>query len=137
MQWFWIVVLPIGVIFAPEAPWWLVRKGRYEDAKKVTRRLLAADQWTDAYGDQQVALMRYTTALEKSQVAGAKWFDCFKGANLRRTEIVSVAGDDKAYTQACMAYAIQWLSGDNMIAYAILFFQKAGLGESSFSVALI
>lgn len=55
----------------------------------MTRRLQDPSTWSDAHGEQQVALMRYTTALEKSQVEGATWFDCFKKSNLRRTEIVS------------------------------------------------
>lgn len=88
LQWFWVLILPPGVLFAPEAPYWLVRKGRYDDAHRVVVRL--QHEKNERAADQQVALMRYTTTLEKAEVAGASFRDCFRGTNLRRTEIVSV-----------------------------------------------
>jgi MFS transporter, SP family, general alpha glucoside:H+ symporter len=30
IQWLWPVVILSGILFAPESPWWLVRKGRLE-----------------------------------------------------------------------------------------------------------
>ncbi|CRK25865.1 hypothetical protein BN1723_018244, partial [Verticillium longisporum] len=33
LQWIWPVPIMIGVYFAPESPWWLIRKGRVDDAK--------------------------------------------------------------------------------------------------------
>lgn len=35
LQWMWPLPLAVGIYLAPESPWWLVRKGRVEDAKKA------------------------------------------------------------------------------------------------------
>jgi len=71
-----------------EGPWWLVRKGRIEDAKKQLRRLAVADHYTDEKLEETVALMVHTNEMEKAEVAGTGFTDCFKGTNRRRTEIV-------------------------------------------------
>ncbi|KAI7704319.1 hypothetical protein KC353_g13550, partial [Hortaea werneckii] len=73
---------------APESPWWLVRRGRIEDAKKEIRRLTSRTQ-SDLDPAATVNMMIYTNELEKKEIAGAKYWDCFKGVNLRRTEIVT------------------------------------------------
>lgn len=39
IQWVWPIPILIGCILCPESPWWLVRHGRYEDAKHALRRL--------------------------------------------------------------------------------------------------
>jgi SP family general alpha glucoside:H+ symporter-like MFS transporter len=39
LQWMWPVPLMIALWFAPESPWWLVRRGRHEDAKVALQRL--------------------------------------------------------------------------------------------------
>jgi MFS transporter, SP family, general alpha glucoside:H+ symporter len=39
VQWLWPAVILVGLPFAPESPWWLVRKGRTEDAEKALKRL--------------------------------------------------------------------------------------------------
>ena len=39
--------------------------------------------------DASLAYIRYTTSLEANETADAKLLDCFRGTNLRRTEIVS------------------------------------------------
>ena len=91
IQWFWVIILPLGVIFCPEAPWWLVRKGRYSDAKTTLIRLVRSEDYSDQEAEHQIALMRYTTELERSEVSGASFWDCFRGTHLRRTEIVRVS----------------------------------------------
>lgn len=34
-QWLWAAVVLVGAYLAPESPWWLVRKGRFDEARKV------------------------------------------------------------------------------------------------------
>jgi MFS transporter, SP family, general alpha glucoside:H+ symporter len=86
VQWAWIPPLFGLLLFAPDSPWWLVRKGRYEDAKKAIRRL------TDGSinEENQVAMMKRTTEIEIETKTGSSYLACFKGTNLRRTEIACV-----------------------------------------------
>lgn len=125
LQWMWPVPLIVGIWFAPESPWWLVRKGRVEDAKHSLLRLTSLDRETDFDPDETVAMMVHTTSLEEKATTGATYLDCFKGVDLRRTEIV------------CMVWAIQNLSGNSFSNYSTYFLQSAGLdANSSYGFAL-
>ena len=115
LQWMWPVPLLIGVLCAPESPWWLVRKGRLDDAKKSLRRLTSKNRETDFDEDETVAMMVHTTALEEKITRGSSYIDCFRGTDLRRTEIV------------CMCWAIQNLSGNSFSGYSTYFLEQAGL----------
>ncbi|OTA70779.1 putative MFS alpha-glucoside transporter [Hypoxylon sp. EC38] len=117
LQWMWPVPLIIGIFFAPESPWWLVRKGRNEDAKRSLLRLTSLDKETDFDADETVAMMVHTSALEQKITEGASYLDCFKGVDRRRTEIV------------CMCWAIQNLSGNSFSNYSTYFLQQAGLSD--------
>ncbi|EFX03077.1 major facilitator superfamily transporter alpha-glucoside [Grosmannia clavigera kw1407] len=133
LQWIWPVPLIIGIAFAPESPWWLVRRGRIDDAKRsllrlTSRRLLDshAPDGSKAFDpDETIAMMVHTTALEANATKGASYLDCFRGTNLRRTEIV------------CMVWAIQNLSGNSFSNYSTYFLEQAGLStHSSYGFAL-
>jgi len=87
LQWMWPVPLIIGIYFAPESPWWLVRKGKLEEAKKSLQRLTSPDRNSDFDADETVAMMVHTNALEQKTSGGASYLDCFKGTDLRRTEV--------------------------------------------------
>ncbi|KAI0155412.1 sugar transporter [Hypoxylon sp. FL1284] len=125
LQWMWPLPLIIGILFAPESPWWLVRKGRLEDAKRSLLRLTSLDRETDFDADETVAMMVHTSALEQKITRGASYLDCFKGVDRRRTEIV------------CMCWAIQNLSGNSFSNYSTYFLQRAGLDDNkAYSFAL-
>lgn len=68
---------------------WLVRKGRIEDAKKALLRLTSVNRESDFDADETVAMIAHTTSLEDKITSGSSFIDCFKGTDLRRTEIVS------------------------------------------------
>jgi MFS transporter, SP family, general alpha glucoside:H+ symporter len=119
LQWMWPVPLALGIFFAPESPWWLVRKGRTEEAKKSLLRLTSKSHESDFDADETVAMMVHTTALEEKTTSGASYLDCFKGHDLRRTEIV------------CMVWAIQNLSGNSFSNYSTYFLEQAGLDDTS------
>ncbi|KAI1655495.1 sugar transporter [Daldinia decipiens] len=125
LQWMWPLPLIIGISFAPESPWWLVRKGKLEDAKHSLLRLTSLDRETDFDADETVAMMVHTTALEQKITRGASYLDCFKGVDRRRTEIV------------CMCWAIQNLSGNSFSNYSTYFLQQAGLdNDKAYSFAM-
>ncbi|KAJ9157508.1 Sugar/inositol transporter [Pleurostoma richardsiae] len=122
VQWAWPTIIFPLVLFAPESPWWLVRKGRIEDAEKSMTRLSTADRQG---AKQAVALMIQTNDLEKAMGEEIGMMECFRGTNLWRTEI------------ACVAWTIQQLSGFVVSGYGTYFFQQAGLKTSeSFSMSV-
>ncbi|KAM6482243.1 sugar transporter-domain-containing protein [Trichoderma sp. SZMC 28011] len=125
LQWMWPLPLFIAIYFAPESPWWLVRRGKAEEAKRALLRLTSLNRETDFDADETVAMMVHTTALEEKITAGASYWDCFKGVDRRRTEIV------------CMTWAIQNLSGNAFSNYSTYFLQQAGLStHDSYGFAL-
>jgi SP family general alpha glucoside:H+ symporter-like MFS transporter len=87
IQWIWPVPIIIGVLFAPESPWWLVRHGKIEEAKRSLDRLAHPGDSEYDTGDA-VALMIITNAHEKITREGVTYWDCLKGVDRRRTEIV-------------------------------------------------
>ncbi|WOO80959.1 General alpha-glucoside permease [Vanrija pseudolonga] len=115
LMWMWYPPLLIGVFFAPESPWWLVRHGKLEEAKKSLSRLTSSKADSNFDLDETIDMMRHTTELEKDITSGSSYLDCFKGTDLRRTEIV------------CMLWATQNFSGNTFSNYSTYFFEQAGL----------
>lgn len=54
---------------------------------------------------ETVAMMEHTNDLERELESGTSYLDCFKGVNLRRTEIV------------CFTWASQNLCGAGLMGY--------------------
>ena len=86
IQWIFPPPIILGVLFAPESPTWLVRKGRLEDAKNSLRKLTSSRVPSDEI-DRTVSMIAYTNELEKELQEGTTYWDCLRGANRRRTEI--------------------------------------------------
>lgn len=123
VQWAWPIPLFILVTCAPESPWYLVRKGRLEDAKKSVSRLAAKGSKVDI--DATVAMMVRTNQIEIDHSSGTSYLDCFKGTDLRRTII------------GCMTWMCQQLCGMSLCGQAVYFFQRAGMdSNNSFNMNL-
>ncbi|KAI0200550.1 sugar transporter [Astrocystis sublimbata] len=123
IQWLWPIPLMVVCYLAPESPWWLVRAERLEEAKRSLRRLGGGK--TDEQINSQVAMMLHTNRVEAEETKGATYFDCFKGVNLRRTEIV------------CVVFAGQVLAGSTFAYTPTYFFVTAGLPvDASFYLSL-
>lgn len=90
LQWIWPIPLFIGAYFAPESPWNAVRRGQFDIARKSLLRLHQDTPEKEREVDATLAYIRYTTELEKAETANASFLECFKGQNLRRTEIVCI-----------------------------------------------
>lgn len=114
-EWAWPIPLILGILFAPESPWWLVRKHRIQDAKISLRRLTSNRFEPERDVDMNVALILVTTKLEKENGTGTTYRDCFIGVNLRRTVI------------SCAVSSMQTLSGAGLGAYSTYFYERAGL----------
>jgi SP family general alpha glucoside:H+ symporter-like MFS transporter len=70
-------------------------------------------------------MMVYTNELEREIQEGTTYWDCFKTADLRRTEI------------ACLVWAAQNLCGAGLMGYSTYFYEQAGLStEGSFDLSL-
>jgi len=106
LQWVWPIPLFLVAYFCPESPWYLVRMGRYEEAEKSLYRLARPGYYTPESMKAQLALMKYTNEKEKAEAANSSYFDCFRGVNLRRTEIV------------CACFLIQTWNGQPICSYA-------------------
>jgi SP family general alpha glucoside:H+ symporter-like MFS transporter len=124
IQWFWPAPLIIACLFAPESPWWCVRHGQIEKAKQSLHRLTSRSDTTfDA--NKTISMMLHTDGLEKTINAGTSYSDCFKGVNLRRTEIV------------CLTWLVQNICGSTLMGYSTVFYIAAGLSETrSFDMTL-
>jgi SP family general alpha glucoside:H+ symporter-like MFS transporter len=100
--------LAILIFFAPESPWWLVRKGRLEEAAKSVKRL---GRKSAVNAPESVAMMRRVIEMEKSDKK-PNYLELFKGTDLRRTLIV------------CCVYAAQNLTGNLIANQAVYFFRR-------------
>jgi hypothetical protein len=60
-------------------------------------------------------MIKQTDLIEQEFESTTTYIDCFKGTNLRRTEI------------SVMVYLIQVIGGNPLISYANFFFEQAGL----------
>ena len=88
-----IMVLPFilffGVFFTPESPRYLIQHGRYEEAKASLLRLRGRSTTTEQNAEEFGAML----ADHQSELArgkeGVRFFDVFRGVDLRRT-ILSV-----------------------------------------------
>lgn len=70
-------------------------------------------------------MMVYTNELEREIQEGTAYLDCFKGIDLRRTEIV------------CIVWAAQNLCGSGLMGYSTYFYRQAGLStDGAFDMSL-
>lgn len=109
-------MLLAGLPFAPESPYWLVRRGRREDARKALLQLTSSTNRPDI--DKLLVGIEQTDLLEREYETETTYYDCFKGVSLVRTEI------------SVMVYLIQVIGGNPLIGYANYFFEQAGLSSS-------
>ncbi|OGM45063.1 hexose carrier protein [Aspergillus bombycis] len=116
VQWIWPVrLLFIGILML-ESPWWQVRHGRYDDALATIQRLTAGEEKTKSW--QTVAMMIHTNQIEQEIEDGSSYWDCFRGSNLRRTEI------------SCMSFTGQVLAGNQFAYTGTYFFKQAGISPA-------
>lgn len=107
-----------------KSPWWLLRKGRTDEARKTLDRLVTAPAGT-VNNNHRLAMMQHTLEQEQKLKIGGSFLDCFKGTNLRRTEI------------AMISWGGQIFPGFIIQSYTTYFFTLAGLpSKDSFNMTL-
>ncbi|TVY63982.1 General alpha-glucoside permease [Fusarium oxysporum f. sp. cubense] len=119
LQWVWPVPLFIVALFAPESPWNAVRRGKMEEARRSLVRLRSAGTYTEDDIDATLAYIQHTTEIERLEVEGASFLDCFRGTNLRRTEI------------NIMTWTCQIFDGNPLTSYAVVFLEAAGFSTNA------
>ncbi|PLB47395.1 sugar transporter [Aspergillus steynii IBT 23096] len=117
LQWVWPIPLITVAYWAPESPWNSVRRDDIDQARRSLMRLHPETPNKEHEVDATLAYIRYTTQLEKSETADASFLECFRGTNLRRTEI------------NCVVWAAQILCGNAILGYSVVFLQAAGFSE--------
>lgn len=119
IQLFFGVFLAAGLIFAPETPWYLARKGKKEQALKSIRRIYG--DGVDA--DQMLATLEATIEDEtrsSERQSETKLVDCFRGTDRLRSGI------------STGVFLCQHMVGIIFVlGYSTYFFQLAGLDTSN------
>src|SRR5277367_803243 len=97
---------------------WLVRHGKIDAARAALLRLTSKNN-KDFNVEDTLAMMIHTNELEIQQTSGTHYWDCFKGVDLRRTELT------------IMTWVIQQTSGSPMIGWGTYFMIQAGLTQKN------
>ncbi|KAI4855759.1 sugar transporter [Aureobasidium sp. EXF-8846] len=114
LQWMWPVPLFALAYLAPESPWNAVRRQKFDLARSSLHRLIDQGPAHDAEVESTLAYIIYTNEQEQIETEGARLIDCFRGTNLRRTEI------------NCVVWAAQILCGNAILGYSVVFLEAAG-----------
>ncbi|CAI4295692.1 BGN_3a_G0006340.mRNA.1.CDS.1 [Saccharomyces cerevisiae] len=129
LQWILPVPLALGIFFAPESPWWLVKKGRFDEARRSLRRTLSGKgPEKEILVTLEVDKIKVTIDKEKRLTSKeGSYSDCFEDKiNRRRTRIT------------CLCWAGQATCGSILIGYSTYFYEKAGVStEMSFTFSII
>jgi SP family general alpha glucoside:H+ symporter-like MFS transporter len=123
IQWVWPVILIPLVYIAPESPWHLARMGRLEEAEQPLKGLQSKTA-TNVNTANTLAIIIHTDSYEEINKIGTSYLDCFKGPELRRSEIAGMTFASQAFIGIQFAYSSTY------------FFQSIGVGTNT-SYALI
>ncbi|KAK0109505.1 hypothetical protein ONS95_002194 [Cadophora gregata] len=125
IQWIFPPLIILYILFSPESPVWLVRKGRKEEARRALLRLTTRGN-AHFNVDNVIDFIEETDEREKNISAGTSYLDCFRGGDLRRTRIT------------CFAWLVQCLCGSVLQGYSPTVYQACGLdGVWAFNMAMI
>jgi MFS family permease len=111
-----IGTLVAGLPFAPESPWYYVRKNRLDDARDALQSLYGPD----VNVGPKLAIIVKTVDEDMELTRTAKWVHCFQGTNLIRTMI------------SMGVFACQHFTGIVFVlGFSTYFFELAGLSDSN------
>jgi hypothetical protein len=110
-----LAILLVGLPFAPESPWYYVRKGQLDKAQKSLARLHGSNSDLAP----KLAIIVKTVEEDAEATKAARWIQCFQGTNLVRT-LISTG-----------VFACQHLSGIVFaLGFSTYFFELAGIDTS-------
>ncbi|SCU86777.1 LADA_0E00232g1_1 [Lachancea dasiensis] len=129
LQWLWPAPLMAGIYLAPESPWWLVKKGKMDEARRsLNRTLNGKGIEKEVTVAKELEKIRLTIEKEKTlKSCEGSYLDCISDkTNRRRTRI------------ACLAWVGQTTCGAGLMGYSTYFYQKAGVStDMSFTFSII
>lgn len=115
---------PPPLTHSPRSPWWYVRHNNKPAARASLLRLTSRNQ-PNFNPDETIAMIEHTNEMEKRVKEGVTYADCFRGTDLRRTEIV------------IGIWLVQTLGGQNLMGYFSYFLVQAGMdANNSFSLSM-
>ncbi|CAG8978802.1 hypothetical protein HYALB_00012636 [Hymenoscyphus albidus] len=120
LQFIFPVLLLIGLPFCPESPWFLARSNQNAKAISTLARLGHLSP------EQSLAEIALIINHERQKLSSTSYLDCFKGSDLRRSEI------------AMGIFSVAQLTGVGfVVGYSSYFFELAGLSAShAFSLSV-
>ncbi|KAL3421686.1 maltose permease [Phlyctema vagabunda] len=123
LQWIFPTPLLVLIFLAPESPWWLMRRGRKDEAFRSLERLGSE---TTQQTQHQLAMIERTVEIEAKIGGTPTLLDLFKGTDLRRTTIT------------CLMYASQNFAGNLIANQETFFFEEARISSNrAFQLNLI
>ncbi|KAI5956633.1 hypothetical protein CANMA_004470 [Candida margitis] len=122
IQWIWPIPIIIGIYLAPESPYFLVRKGRLQEAKRSLSRILTANSYltnNELVAESLLNRIQLVVREEDATFEGTSFKECFTGTNLRRTRI------------AATTWVFQKITGAGLMNYSTYFYEQVGLATSN------
>lgn len=120
-QWPFSAITFLLAAILPESPTWLMRRGRADKALKAQKRLERPGVDSKAIIED----LRIAILAEEEARGTNTYMDCFRGVNLRRTMVVSLAN------------SLPQLFGLQLLANASYFAQTVGMGSANSLIFLI
>lgn len=114
----------VGFIFMPESPRWLIRRGRYQDAFRILKRIRNSESdVTEEF--ESIKENCLASEREQAEFGGTSVFEqIFQNSSLRRALLVG-----------CMLQMVQQLAGINTVMYySATIIQMSGVRDKSMAV---
>ncbi|KAI0120950.1 high-affinity glucose transporter RGT2 [Xylariales sp. AK1849] len=123
VQFAWAIILISGMLFLPETPRFLIKKGKYDEAARALRRLRRIPLDSPALA-AELSEIKANHEYELS-VGKASYLDCFRGQMLKR-QLTGMG-----------LQALQQLTGINFIFYyGTQYFKNSGI-QDAFTIQMI